>query len=284
MKQENILISHSECESEAQCEQKHAYAHMQKIEPATTSIALQRGNAGHFALETFLKAIKAGETNKKAVNIALNELNDSDDYPINVINEVRPLVTGWMENIFPTLGWKIVEVEREFRMEIEPGLIYPFKVDAIVEIRGELVIIDHKFVADPYSTEVIRLMPQVPRYIGALRQMGIDIRYGKYNFIRTRKLTTMSAYSEEPITPNNDRIYNSFMELVQQMRKIRDLKLLPQERRPIPIRTVNKMNCGHCGFNELCGLELEGRDSTKLREVAFIPNTYGYKDIQGEIK
>lgn len=279
MSKENILISHSECEAEAQCEMKHEYAHIQRIEPATVSIALQRGNAGHFALETFLKAIKAGMSNKKATNHAINELNDSEEWPLNVINEVRGLVIPWMENIFPTLGWKIVDVEREFRLEIEPGLIYPMKVDAIVEIRGELVIVDHKFVADPYGPEVIRLMPQVPRYIGALRQMGINVRYGIYNFIRTRKLTEKTPYLQEPITPNNDRIYRSFMEMVQQMQKIRDRKLTPPENRPLPIRTVNKMNCGHCGFNELCGLELEGSNSEFLRKVAFVPNTYGYKDI-----
>lgn len=277
-KQENILISHSECEAHSQCEKKHEYAHIQRIEPATVSIALQRGNAGHFALETFLKEIKGGMGNKTATNEALDALNDSD-YPMNVINEVRPLVTGWMEGVFPTLGWKIVDVEREFRLEIEPGLIYPMKVDAIVEIKGELVIVDHKFVADPYPPAVIRLMPQVPRYAGALRQMGIDIRYGIYNFVRTRKLTTMSPYSQELIQPNNDRIFNSFMEMVQEMRAIRDIKLMPEADRPLAIRTVNKMNCANCGFNELCALELEGASSKFLRKTSFVPNTYGYKDI-----
>jgi hypothetical protein len=76
------------------------------------------------------------------------------------------------------------------------------------------------------------------------------------------------------------RIRTAMLEQVQEMRKINELTKLPVGERPIPIRTANKMNCGNCGFAELCATELEtGKEATLMRKTSFKPNSYGYKDL-----
>ena len=275
------LISHSEVEAFGQCEKKHEYAHIEQLEPNTSSAALAKGNAGHFVLETFLKAIKDGMSNMEASKHAINSLYE-EDFEIGIIGEASRITKPWMEHIWPTLGWKVVAVEKEFRLKIDNDLTYPFKIDALMEIRGELVIVDHKFVYDIYDTNTIRLMPQMPRYAGAMRMMDIDVRYGMYNFLRTRKLKDpMEGYSQVYNRFSDARIRHSMLEQVQEMRKINELEQMRPEDRPIAVRTVNKMNCAHCGFVELCAQELEtGEKATMMRKIAFRPNTYGYKELE----
>ena len=66
------------------------------------------------------------------------------------------------------------------------------------------------------------------------------------------------------------------------MKAIQTFETTPIERRPIAIRVANKMNCDHCGFAELCAMELEGRDTTLMRKNDFEDNTYGYVDESEE--
>lgn len=283
---ERHLISHSEVEAFGQCEKKWSYAHLDQLEPVTQSAALGKGNAGHFLLEKFLKAIKAGADNTEARKEAINLLYE-EDYDNAIMGGAITVAKPWMEHIFPTLGWKIVEVEKEFRLTIDEDLVYPFKIDALIEYRGELILVDHKFVWDPYDANTISLMPQMPRYIGAMRMMDIPVTRGVYNFLRTRNLKNpMEKYSQvsNPIDGGKmpeARIRHSMLEQVQEMRKIDAIEKMPESERPIMVRTVNKMNCAHCGFAELCSQELQtGKVAVKLREIGFRPNTYGYKELE----
>lgn len=278
IKVENHLISHSEVEAFGQCKKKHDYAHIQKLQPKTQGIALNKGNAGHRILEVFLLGIKEGLNDQDAKMKAFTD-PEAQKYGM-LYAEVLPWCGYWIDHVWPTLGWKVVDVEREYRVPISQGLIYPFKTDALVEIRGELFFVDHKFMYDAMPGNVIDLMPQLPRYIGAARKLGIPVKGGIYNFIRTRKLNNPAdRFAREPVNPNNHRIMQSMKELVQEMKEIDRIESLPEEERPIPVRVANKMNCGHCGFAPLCTLELNGMNSKYMRENDYTENTYGYKEL-----
>ena len=271
------LISHSEADAFAQCEKKHEYAHIQKLQPKTSSLALNRGTAGHAMLEKFFELTKAGADLNTAKNEALMNNDLLAGMDMQAVTEAFLLVKPWIEKVWPTLGWKIVEIEAEFRIPVNESIIYPFKVDLIIEHRGELKIVDHKFAYDPYDDNMIALLPQIPRYAGALRKLGVPIQSGIYNFFRTRKLNNpMDAYVQEPVEFNDARVENSLKELVLTMKEIHQRKTLGIE----GIRTANKMNCGHCGFSLLCAKELSGEDTTMMREVDFEPNQYGYKEAE----
>lgn len=280
----NELISHSEADAHSQCEKKHDYAHIQKLQPKGTSIALDRGNAGHLIFEVFFTQLKAGVPTEQAKQTALMNPELMQSYSMVAVGEAMGYCVFWIDNIWPTLGWKIVSVEEKFQIEVESGLIYPLKADLIVDIRGSLVLVDHKFTYDAYGDTVIRLLPQMPRYAGALRKLGIPIEYGIYNFIRTRTLKDPAArFVQKEVKFNNHRIKQSILELIQEMQDIKRFEDTPVELRRIPIRTANKMNCDHCGFAELCAAELEGKDTKLMRELDFTENTYGYTDMNEEV-
>jgi len=273
----NELISHSEVEAFSQCEKKHEYAHIQKIQPKKSSLALDRGNAGHLMFEVFFKSLKEGLPTAEAKQLALMNPELMQLYPMVAVGEALGWVSFWIDNIWPTLGWKVVAVEQKYEIQVGEGLKYPFKFDLLIEYKGELVLVDHKFTYDAYSEDVCRILPQMPRYAGAMRKLGINVRSGIYNFIRTRPLKNpMDRYKQEPVKFGDTRVMNSIKELVQEMKTIKELEETPIERRRLSIRTANKMNCDHCGFKELCARELEGKDTTILRKLEFEENSYGY--------
>lgn len=260
------LISYSEADSFNQCEKKHEYAHEDKLTAVTHSDGLTLGTTGHRFLEVFFQALVDGATHDQAKNKA----------SLDIAGEVMgakalTLVLPWVDGIFPDLGWKIVSVEQEYRVSISPTLVYPMKADLLVQLNGELVLVDHKFLYDPYSQAVIDILPQMPLYIGAMRQHGLNVRYGLYNIIRTRQ-TKIDNYLSMECRPSDNRIKQAMREQIETMTRI-------ERGVPVRVRTANKMNCSNCQFKDLCGMELRGEDTTLLRNNFFEPNTYGYEDI-----
>jgi CRISPR/Cas system-associated exonuclease Cas4 (RecB family) len=260
------LISYSEADSFNQCEKKHEYAHEDKLTAITHSDGLTLGTTGHLFFEVFFKAILNGASDFEAKEEATHAIA-GEALGAKALNLLLP----WVDGIWPTLGWKIVAVEQEYRVTISDTLVYPMKMDLLVQLNGELVLVDHKFLYDPYSREVIDILPQMPLYIGALRSHGINVKYGLYNIIRTRN-TKIDLYTTEVLKPTATRVKQAMAEQIETMKRI-------EQGVSFRVRTANKMNCGNCQFNSLCATELRGEDTTLLRTHYFKPNTYGYEDI-----
>lgn len=272
------LISHSESDAYGQCEQKHSFAHEEKLQPKKRGSALARGSAGHLYLETFLQATKDGMPNEAARKKALHKVAAEPNAA-----EIIPLVTYWAENIWPTLGWRIIEVEYEFEpVGVSNTLAIPGKIDLIAEVwnatanEWQIMVIDHKFLYDPYPVPVFDLLPQIPKYIGILRSKGMKVKGGIFNVMRTRKLNNPNeAYKLFPVYPTNAQIKRYIVEQVTNMNQIEANAANPEY---IPVRTVNKMNCANCGFLDLCLARAQGRDTKLLEKIDFEPNTYGYTE------
>lgn len=268
---ERRLISHSEVDSFTQCERKHAYAHIQKLQPKARSEGLSRGNAGHKVLEVWAKALIEGMDSETALAKGLQE---AASMPFAVAG--MALATEWVRDIFPKLGWKIVAVEVQYRVQFTETLVYPFKFDMLVEKDGELWVVDHKFLYDFYTQQMIDIFPQMPRYIFGLRKHGIKAVGAIYNMFRTRKVNKVEDRFCQRITkPNEFRIKDAIAEQMLNMRKIESNAKNPDYR---PMRTANKMNCGHCGFADLCEYEARGESTKLMREAFYEPNEYGYED------
>lgn len=273
------MISHSEVESFNQCEMKHHFGFVDKLQPIERSAALNKGTMGHLFLETFLKGIKNGESDWEAKTNATTVILQADAM---LASEVILIVHPWVDYVWPNLGWKIIEVEYEFEpVHLGNGLYLPGKIDAIVETKDSrfgnaIAIVDHKFVYDPPTKAIENLQPQIPKYIGVLRTLGIPAKFGIYNYLRTRKLKDpMDKFSRSNVYPNNERLKTHMIEHMETARQI-DAGVTN------PVRTANKMNCGHCGFLELCTARLNGEDTKLLERHSYELNEYGYgaKEIE----
>lgn len=266
MKYEKKTISHSMADGFLQCKKKFEFAHVMNLQPKTRSDGLERGNTGHKFFEAFFRAIKEGKSTEEAqtegVDFALKYEGFNSDS--------LPLVLEWVARIWPELDWKILEVERTYRLKIGE-LTFPFTIDLLIESKGFLYIVDHKFLYDFYDQEVIDILPQLPKYIGALRAMGVDVTAAKYNMVRTRAVKDPALrFRMVPVEPSNSRVKQAMKEQILVMKEMTEGFT--------PNRTPNSMNCGNCAFKTICAMQLNEERIDLVIDHKFERNTYGYDD------
>lgn len=293
----STVISHSEVESYLICEQRHFYAFGDSsfgdhagLEPKSFSDSLYRGIAGHEALEHFYKALSTGSSWNDAIelsqaacrNMALRP-NPKFEILTDLATRILPRFYDYAQEKFRQ-GWRPAYVEKEFRLEVKFGdiiYVYPFKPDVVMwDPAKNLWVWDHKFVYNFYSDDEIKLLPQIPKYIGALRALDYPIKGGYYNQLRWREVKDLQNHNrQDAFVPSDTRIKNAFRQQVRVMEQIGKLKRGSlEEWRDNVNRTLNSMVCKSCSFKHLCAAELNGSDGILMRKAEFISNSYGYSE------
>lgn len=297
-----IIISHSEVESYLSCQMKHYYAFgdstfgdQQGLEPKRFSDALFRGITGHEALESFYKSLMTKPFDEAVedayttlIMIGMRPSTMSNPPHLNIVTDLR---TRILPRYFNTAarqkyveGWRPAYVEETFRLEMDfPNgrFIYPFKPDVIMrDPAGNLWVWDHKFVYNFYTPDQINLLPQLPKYIGSLRALGLHIKGGYYNQLRWREVKDLDKHvSQDRFSPSDARVQNAFRQQYAVMVAIAERKASGSAVwKDESTRVLSTMVCKSCSFKYLCTTELNGEDSTLMRKVEFRSNSYGYTE------
>lgn len=258
------IVSHSMAEALASCRRKAYYAHVLKLQSTKQSSGLTNGNNGHKFMDVFFTNIMNGKTTAESQTAAMTAYMGIKPTPsMEILNKCLK----WVAQVWPRFQhWKIVATEQTYWLQIG-NKWFPYTADLLIEDRGVLKIVDHKFLYDPYSKEVMELLPQIPKYIGAMRAMGTPVQEGLYNIIRTRK-TDIDEFLQVPIVPTTERIKNSMRDQIELSTEMIEGFA--------PTRTANKMNCDHCSFKDLCIADLNGEKTKVIIDHYYEPNTYGY--------
>lgn len=291
------VISHSEVETYLLCPQRHFYAFgdstfgpLAGLEPNNKSDALYRGIVGHEALEAFYKAFLEGksyEEAKQASMLACQMWGTKPNAKFNILTDLSVrILPRYFEFARPKFdeGWRPEYVEHEFRLEFmvdDVVMVYPFKPDVIMlDPAGNRWVWDHKFVYNFYSQEEINLLPQIPKYVGALRALGFYVKGGYYNQLRHREVKDLDKHNRlDPFIPTDDRVVNAFKQQIRVMEHIGKLKNGTLENWEESLtRTLNGMVCKTCSFKYLCAAQLNGQDAKLMRQVEFVSNSYGYQE------
>jgi hypothetical protein len=120
----------------------------------------------------------------------------------------------------------------------------------------------------------MELLPQLPKYIGALRGLNHRIEGGAYNMIRTRKkkdpqLGDMLQFTG-PLDIPAGRVKRTFIEQIHVAREIDALTQLPVEQQDVlAYRTASGLTCSRCSFKSLCAAELNGKNSRLIEATEF---------------
>lgn len=285
-----MKISYSKAQAFKTCKLKFKYQFVDMYEdgadkpgltPLEKAHALALGSHGHAVMEHFFNQMKplAYPYDPQAINVAQNNsiaFGMMTDMSLQM--EINTQLMHFFLNVFQHTGWRIIEVEKEFLLKLgkdEDGddRDFPFTVDLIVEVNGNLVIVDHKFAADAYKPKRVAIEPQLPLYIGALRALGYKVVRGEYNFMRTRKMKNVEEQVVQVQVPvKMERIKKAFTEHLETYTDILQYNKRPNPQWP---RNVNN-NCNFCDFITLCGIEIIGEDSALYRKMNFKANDYGY--------
>ncbi len=193
-------VSHSEVETFLTCRRLHWYSYGRRLQPKRKHAALGFGTAGHAVLDTFYSEIirlggKSRQKQRRAFDAALDAAIDKYNELAFVEEEGQANLGDMLfDYYFPNEpfvreGYLIESTEVERDLEIDDGLGFKFVIDlVVVDPTGKRAVVDHKFKGRFDSADTVTLLPQVSKYIGALRGEGMAVHYGIYNEIKTAKI------------------------------------------------------------------------------------------------
>jgi hypothetical protein len=285
-----LIVSHSEVDQYLSCERKHYYAFGKGLQSNHQSESLTRGTLGHEVLEVYYKSIQQGISPDDSAMNALDHFQVFiGKYDLGLLADLQNLLLRYFA-VAPAWDetYEILHVEDEFRLDISEDIQYPYKPDLIVQDRltSRIFVLDHKFIYNFYTVDDMKISPQLPKYIGALRANGIKVHGGLYNMLRWRKVKSTEVHDNfrrEGVPINNNRIAITFQEQVTAMEQIGKLKKMdrPTWEKHV-LRTASSFNCKNCAFHELCTLDLTGEDTTMAEKYSYEKNTYGYLEKASE--
>lgn len=281
-------VSHSEVESYLRCERQHYYGYGLGIQRIGTSIALSKGTLGHSALEVYFTKMmemqEAGEWDPDTgpmlcFHAATLWLIDSGD---PLYGEVLGYLTWFFKGMPRKLKTaKIIGVEKEYSLRINDDLEYPFVVDLVVEDSlGQVTVIDHKFMGMMLTERDMELMPQLSKYLGAMRALGQRVDFVAYNQVKTKEnreptIESQYRYTEYEIT--DTRVRETFREQLVAADRIQRSKqhVIDEPETGLydwsqtALRVANKMVCNSCSFRSLCVAELNGEDAEYVLDAEY---------------
>lgn len=280
-------VSHSEIESFVQCRRKHFYSYGVKLDSRRKSWALRRGTFGHLLLEEYFKkqqqAQEDGTWDLDSKNKAITEViafamshreGEFEDLDAGQRAEVIGLCHNfWRLSDFD--NWIVMATEAEYDLPLgEDGLVVPVIIDLIVkDPTGLIWTIDYKFAGEFFPDNVLNLLPQLAKYIGALRALGFPVDKAGYAEIRTRNVKEdHGKYMFREVASSDTKIDRVFREHVINTLEIEQFRAMPiEDWSDLAVRTANKMSCQHCSFAPLCDAELNGENTDLVIELDYEP-------------
>lgn len=256
-------VSHSEVDSANRCSRAHYYGYSLGLKRIEESDSLTRGNFGHKVLEIYFLALKEGEHPQDArvnaetyITLAIANGDIDPKLGTEVLQCVRYF---WEANTFA--NWKIIGVEYEAVLNITESLDLPVVIDLIAEDPyGDVWVIDHKFMYDFLTTKEIEVQSQLPKYVGALRALGVKVDRAAYNILRYRNVKDSSVetrYRFQEAYLTSAQVQRVFTEQALKAVQLQEFKSRPlSEQAYLAVRALNYRVCNGCGFQSLCVAEL----------------------------
>lgn len=293
----NKLTSQSETDALLSCERKHYYAFGEPcadgsfgIAPNGHSDSLTRGNIGHAILDDLYTAERDGLSRREASQSAIMEHNlrmMEDMENAALYNQILQLFVKYVTHYEEEdKNWEPVAIEHEFRYKIpNSDLVFPFKPDLIRrhKLTGKVDVVDHKFIYNYYNDKMFTIMPQLAKYVSALKRMGYPVDTATYNQISTRQ-NSKEPFRRSPADIGEVKSETFFREQAMAMARVDKLKTMPNEEwKASVLRTASAFNCKNCMFLDLCTLDLTGANGRELHiRQYYEPNKYGYG--KGEVE
>lgn len=286
------LISNSEVDARLTCERKHLFSFVFEREAKHKSRSLNIGIVGHEVLAVYYKALQAGlsryESEQEAMKY-LTKLFMAEQYPVDDLAMVHILISRYIAQDTLAGNVKILEVETDFYLPINDQYWYAMRLDLLVEAlvgsqKGRVLLIDHKFTYDFYSYDDLKLNPQMPKYVVAVRNSGYPVHEAYINQVRTRfpqhliaKKSNADLFSRVPVGITRERVKSALSHQMKMSERIIEFRKMPLElqiEESIPV--LNKMICRNCPFKNACEMVEDGMPVEKALGPEYKKRIYGY--------
>jgi len=284
-----VEVAHSEVESFLICERRHFYNYGLRIRGTTVSQALYRGSLGHLALQTYYQAILDGSDKPEAEGKAYAalytlgaEMHTVDELKIQT--QLVALLAAYFKH-YQDDDYQPALIEKQIKLEIADGIVMPFTVDAIMSTTRGFVVVDHKFCWNFFNSNVLMVLPQLVKYMAALRQTGFKVGRAEYNELRYREVQGNFQFRRTPLDINQSRVERVLAEHIAVGERIGKRKRLPlEEWDRKSLRVANKFSCEKCPFITICAADLNGqpRDILLRTQYEIAPDRYAHVERESD--
>lgn len=287
-----MLVSNSEAECYNLCERKYYYSFSLGLQPVEQKEAISYGTCGHRVIQEYYRAKMVGLPHRECIVAGMDFItdlmaNNQDEYASKVRSMVTKRFLQYAEH-FENDPWRVIDVEGIYTVPLYNGTDYVLTLDLLVEVlsgpfKGEQLVIDHKWVYNFMADDEMRMLPQPPKYIWALRKLGGNVNRALINQIRWRQITDDTPdkiFRRKWYDKPQVFLDNVMKEQIKAANDIRTFKEDPIDvQRATAKRNMSRMSCRDCAFKGPCAEELEEKDPTMTLRTMFKPNTsYGYSE------
>lgn len=280
-----MLISNSRTNTFLTCQRKEYYAFRERLQPLHKNYgkALTRGIIGHAALEAYYHMKQAGYDKEHCTAVAIEQVNIAiDDIPefTKEFLQLQDVLLAYID-LYWDEEWEILEVEQKHQSFFDNSTVeikYDMRLDLLVKIGKDIVLVDHKFVYNFFNDKELKMNSQTRKYIKCLRDSGIPVKKAILNQIRYRELKNPNSekcFRRTPVISSNTEIDNVATEHNKVATEIYKLHQLPiEEHKSRTTMHIDKNTCTYCAFQPLCKDFLQGIDSTGTKAVLYQDNEY----------
>lgn len=295
-----MIISNTRVTTRNLCKRMDYYRFILNIEPRVFPHYIDTGLLGHSALEIYYSFMRDGSPVDECKKAALNFLREQaklsikeapEDFErIQRINYLVWLIDGYAE-FYRVEPFKVLEVEKVYTASITTDINYGMKLDTLVEFtsgkyRGDLVVMDHKFVYNFKSIVEIQMDAQLPKYIKTLQDNGYTVTKGLFNQLRRREMKNPQPedlFRRSWLKTNKAESEQIWREQTNTAIKIySDSRISIDTIKDDAVRTLSLIVCRSCMFADLCKAELNGDNVTNLLTSNYKQSTYGYTEFEGD--
>jgi CRISPR/Cas system-associated exonuclease Cas4 (RecB family) len=268
MEHQRKTVSHSEVEQYLRCNRAHYYSYGLGITSRHTGDALKRGTAGHKIVEAGVNAYAAGDKMWDAMQAEYQRQIMVDPELITLIDDVIKPLRYFADEWFPAQEFVVISVEKEMVLPISDELEMPFVTDYALQDRwGSVRVFDAKFQYDFFSAKHLAMLPQLPKYAGAMQLLGVPVNgvgYLQFRYRGRKDDTGADRFRVTNLPITSARIQQTFKEQVMVADRIQEVKQqdLYTWSQNAP-RVFNNKVCESCQFFSLCSTELNEPEKTQ---------------------
>lgn len=287
-----MIISNTQITSYNSCTQQHYYMYTLELGPRELSMPLYRGILGHSALETYYSLLQEGLPRDNATEAAwfviqeeLDRIGRDETWNVEKLKEASVIANRIKSyaSVYSTEPFNIIAVEKQFLAPFTERLQFGFIPDLVVEstagpYKGQLGLIDHKFVYNWKTTEELMLDAQLPKYRKGLQLNDYPVKWIMFNQIRTRD---MKYKTPQDMFRRAYGIANDIAsETIWNEQKDTALNIALGEQSPR--RALAPMVCKTCFFKEPCMLSMNGQDVSRILEMDFQKRDRPFKELYND--
>lgn len=285
-----LIVSNTEVSTFNLCRRKHYYQFILSKEPQLAPLALYRGIIGHLAWEHYYRhgcSVAAGQEILDMEIMSLIKMHPGEGKHLEALMQLGTLLNMYNQYYSGDEPFEIVELEEKHSVPIADDLAYGLRLDMLVRFtrgpyRGDLVIVDNKFLYN-FKTDIeIEMDSQLPKYIKTLQLEGHTISKGMFNQIRYRSLKNFEERPGDvfrrtpPITPSSVKMDNIWSEQIRTAQEIHMIKMKDTGEKAV--RTLSPIACRACSYQGICHKELNNQPIINDLKFEYQESKYGYME------